>query len=444
MFKTLFTNVRVPFVRDVTTMQAGRLVMIGSSFLASVLYVRFLGLGGYGEYAVILAYTGTVGLFTNLGQQATTLTFFAEAYGRKDRGALARVFHYYLATAAGTTLLLVLLAIASPALTSWIYGRSNIGLLAGLVFISSICELPFIFVSIILQTVREIRLLTLLENTKSLFQMSTAVALLLAGLGVAGVLLGSIIAALSFSIVGIGLSFRLQRKYDLPTLREALGAGNVACFLRYSKDGFWIAIDKSLGNLYPNIFLFVFSTQVSPSVVGLLRLGMKLADLPSSFVLSSISRLASSAVPVMVGRGKTVLRASLITLAKHTAALHLAVSLAAAVVIPPLLPIVYGASFQPAVYPFLVILALNLLLAFHAVATPILRVSSQIYIAAYLSGIATVIGIGLFFALQFLVRPMLALYLALALYHLIIGLIYFPIAKTLRQETPNDGTHPLR
>ncbi|MDO8648448.1 MAG: hypothetical protein Q7R81_01565 [Candidatus Peregrinibacteria bacterium] len=92
MLTSLLRTTRLPFVRDVTTMQMGRLVTIGSSFIASILYVRFLGLGGYGEYAVVLAYTGTVGLFTNLGQQATTLTFFAEAYGRKDREAQAACF----------------------------------------------------------------------------------------------------------------------------------------------------------------------------------------------------------------------------------------------------------------------------------------------------------------------------------------------------------------
>src|SRR3989338_10490492 len=102
MFKTLLTISRVPFVRDVTIMQFGRLVTIGCSFLASILYVRYLGLGGYADYAVVLAYTGTVGLLTNLGQQATTLTFFAEAYGRKDRAALARVLQYYIVTAMGT------------------------------------------------------------------------------------------------------------------------------------------------------------------------------------------------------------------------------------------------------------------------------------------------------------------------------------------------------
>ncbi|MEK7591582.1 MAG: oligosaccharide flippase family protein [Patescibacteria group bacterium] len=433
MFKNLFIVARIPFVRDVTTMQMGRLVTIGCSFLASILYVRFLGLGGYGDYAVVLAYTGTVGLVTNLGQQATTLTFFAEAYGRKDRTAQAMVFNYYIVTSLAAAGLLILLALASPGITGWIYGKNSIGVLAGLVFLSSICELPFIFVSIALQTVREIRLLTILENSKTMTQLFVAVTFLSAGLGVTGLLMSSLVAAALFSFISLVLSLRIWRLYGLPSLGEAMHIGTTSHFWRYAKDGFWIAIDKSLGNLYPNIFLFAFSTQVSAAVVGLLRLGMKLADLPASFVLSSISRLASSAIPVMVGKGKETLRKSLIKLAKHTAALHFGVSIAAALVIPPLLPVIYGPHFQVAVYPFLVLLFLNLFLAFHALATPILRISSQIHIAAYLNAIATVTGIWLFFGLETVMRPLWALYISLTVYHIIIALTFIPVLKTLQR-----------
>ncbi|MDO8648446.1 MAG: oligosaccharide flippase family protein [Candidatus Peregrinibacteria bacterium] len=443
MIASLLRTARIPFVRDVTTMQIGRLVTIGSSFIASILYVRFLGLGGYGEYAVVLAYTGTVGLFTNLGQQATTLTFFAEAYGRKDREAQARIFHYYLVTAGGAAGLLLLLMALSPILTTWIYGRSIVGLLAGLVFLSSVFEIPFIFVSIVLQTVREIRMLTLLENAKTLLQIIVAVGLLASGVGVVGLLLSSLIASVCFSAVGIGLYAHLKSKYGLPSIPDALAAGRSTHFWRYMKDGFWIAVDKSLGNLYPNIFLFVFSTQVSAAVIGLLRLGMKLAELPSSFVLSGISRLASSAVPVMIGKGKTALRASLVKLIKHTAALHFGVSLAGALIVPPLLPFVYGEHFQPAVYPFLVLITLNLFLAFHAIATPILRISSQIHIAAYLNFVAIVVGVGLLLGLQEVMRPTLALYIALAAYHVIIALTFIPVVKTLRRATLQQGSNPL-
>ena len=439
MTKYLLQIVRIPFIRDVTTMQIGRLVIIASSFIASILYVRFLGLAGYGEYSVVLAYTGTVGLLTNLGQQATTLTFFAEAYGRKDYAAQTRVLHYYVLTSAGAALLLILLAFTSPMITKQIYGQTAVGTLASLVFASSICELPFIFISIVLQTTREIRTLTILENTKNLLQICIAVGLLMMGFGVPGLIASSLITAACFSLIGMMLYPGLRHRYGLPKFRSALRSGDLSHFWQYTKDGAWIAIDKSLGNLYPNIFLFTFSTQVSPAVVGLLRLGMKLADLPASFVLSSISRLASSAIPVMVGKGKNSLRSSLLRLTKHTAALHVGVSLLAALIIPPLLPLVYGPNFQPAVYPFLVILFLNMSLALHAIATPILRISSKIHIAAILNGIATLVGIGLFFGLETLMQPLWSLYIALTVYHCIIGLVFFPVMKTLGQMSQKDG-----
>src|SRR3989338_9099405 len=84
------------FVRDVATMQVGRMVTIGCNFAASILYARFLGIGGHGSFAVVLAFTGVFWLVTNLGQQITLTTFLAEAWGRKDKTAMREIAHYYI------------------------------------------------------------------------------------------------------------------------------------------------------------------------------------------------------------------------------------------------------------------------------------------------------------------------------------------------------------
>lgn len=424
------------FVRDIATMQVGRTVMIGCSFLSSIIYARMLGLGGYGEYAVVLAFTGTFGLFTNLGQQITTLTFFAEAYGRKDRTALAQILQYYLVLSACTALLLGLFAFFSPALTALIYKDSSVGQLARIVFLSSICELVFVYFSIALQTVRNIRLLTLLENAKTVLQLGLATWFLLLGYGVAGILWSWLIAAASFSALSCMLYPKLRADYDLPRVSEALSAGNKAALWKRTKDGLWIAADKSLGNLYPNIFLFVLSTQVQEAVVGSLRLAFKLGGLPASFGLASVGRLASSVIPTFAGRGRNILRRELRRLTTHTMAMHGFITLCGLLIVPPLLPMVYGEHFGIAVYPFIVIAVLNLSLAFHAIATPILRVYSKIWIAAVLSATGTLVGLGLFFyLLEQMLKPTWALYSALLGYHLIAILVFVPVVKIMKSTS---------
>ncbi|PIQ76869.1 hypothetical protein COU78_01055 [Candidatus Peregrinibacteria bacterium CG10_big_fil_rev_8_21_14_0_10_49_24] len=422
----------IPFVRDIATMQIGRMVLIGCGFLSSILYARMLGLGGYGEYAVVLAFTGTFGLFTNLGQQATTLTFFAEAYGRKDTKALAEILQYYLVLSLCAAVLLGLFALLAPILTGWIYDDRHIGELAGIVFVSSICELGFIYYSIVLQTVRNIRLLTLLENAKTVLQLGIAVWFLLQGYGVAGVLWSWLITAAIFSAASCILYPSLRAEHDLPRIGEALFAGTGRSLWKYTKDGLWIAADKSIGNLYPNIFLFALSTQVQESVVGSLRLAFKLGGLPSSFGLASVGRLASSVIPSVAGRGHDVLVKKLRQLAAHTVAMHGIITLCGLLIVPALLPVVYGEHFGIAMYPFVVIAILNLTLSIHILVTPILRVYSKIQIAAVLSAIGTVIAMAIFFPLSNALRPTWALYISLLAYHVIIGLVVFPVLRLIR------------
>jgi len=426
---------RSAFVRDIATMQVGRMVLIGCSFLSSIIYARFLGLGGYGHYAVVLAFTGVFGLLTNLGQQATTLTFFAEAYGRKDRTALAQILQYYIVLSACTAGLLLLFAVLAPLVTDRIYGNPEIGHLARIVFLSSICELIFIYYSIALQTVRKIRLLTLLENAKTVLQVGLATLFLVRGFGVAGILWSWIIASASFSALSCFLYPSLRAEYNLPHMYEALREGNASTLWKHTKDGLWIAADKSLGNLYPNIFLFALSTQVQESVVGSLRLAFKLGGLPASFGLASVGRLASSVLPTFAGKGHTALRTGLRKLTTHTLAMHGLITLCGLLIIPPLLPVVYGKSFGIAVYPFLVIAVLNVLLAFHAVTTPILRIYSKISVAAVLNAVGTVVALGLFFGLETVLKPTFALYIALLVYHGIIALV-FPTALKLIHRAP--------
>ena len=54
-------------------------------------------------------------------------------------------------------------------------------------------------------------------------------------------------------------------------------------------------------------------------------------------------------------------------------------------------------------------------------------------------GIEPAIGLGLFLGLGTMMRPLWALYIALAAYHLIIGLLLIPVLHTLRQMSNRSG-----
>ncbi|MBI3331435.1 oligosaccharide flippase family protein, partial [Candidatus Peregrinibacteria bacterium] len=404
------------FVRDVATMQVGRMVTIGCNFLSSILYARFLGIGGYGTYAVILAFTGVFGLLTNLGQQMTLTTFLAEAWGRRDKTAMREISHYYILLSIGTAALMGIMIVISPWITQRLYGDPLIGRLAGLVFLSSMFEFVFSFYTVALQTVREIRRLAILENAKTVVQLAAATILLILGYGVAGVLWSSVIAAGTFCVLTLLLFPSFRARHDFPRLAQMLRPMSFKKLWKYVRDGIWIAVDKSLGNLYPNIFLFILSMQATTGVVGLIRLAFKLADLPSSVGLNGISRMASTVLSALSGSG-AALRKNFLRLTKHTILIHGAISVAAMVLVPTFLPIVYGREFGVAAYPFLVIVALHILRGLHVSITPILRLYSKIYMATLTNLFSMALAAALFFVFEQTLGPTRALYVSLITYH---------------------------
>jgi len=426
---------KVPFVRDVATMQVGRVIGMFSSFLASILYARFLGIGGYGQYAVVLAFTGTLGVLTNLGQQATLTTFLAEAYGRKDKEGMRIASHYYVSISVLAAFVLLVMMIIAPLVTDALYQKPEIGMLARLVFLSSLLEFPFSYVAISLQVVREIRMLTIAENAKVVVQLGLAVLLLIMGFGVAGILAGSAIGASVFALLSFVLYPMVRKKHNLPSFGGMLKKADTSKLWKHWKDGFWIAIDKNIGNLYPTIFLFVLSMITNQSVIGLLRLAFKLADLPASFVLNSVSRLSGSVLPSVAGRGADVLRSTIRKLVTHSAGAMALATIGALVCVPVFLPIVYGENFRVAVYPFVIIVIMQMSYAFHSFATPILRMYSKIYYATILNVITMSATVSILLIGNSLTgKPTWSLYAALGLFHTMTLLIIPPTLKLMKQK----------
>ena len=423
----------IPFVRDVATLQLGRFVGIACGFATSIAYVRFLGLENYGQYAVIMAFAGVFGIITNLGQQATFTTFFSKSYGEKNSKQMQAIAQYYFYTSIIVALFLCILILLSPVLAGVLYDDHSIGYYARLVFISSVFELGFSYVSIVLQVTREIRLLAVLENTKIILQVSLAVALLWFGFGILGILLSSLIASMCFCILACCIYSPYARKYQLPSIGKICNPPHWSSVWQYTKAGIWIAIDKNIGNLYPTVFIFALSFIASTPVIGLIRLAFKLASLPASFALSSISRLASSVLPTVAGRSATELRQVAIRLSRYSITLHAAITIAGIIFVPIFLPYVYGPHTNVAAYPFIVFASLHITQALHAMITPIFRLHNKTYIPAIMNVIGMSLAVLVLCIAQTQIPVTRALYCSLAVFHIIILLSVFPAWKLLQK-----------
>ncbi len=408
---------QVPFVRDLLALQIGGVVAIGINLLTSIVYARVLGLQGYGVYAVVLAYTGTAGILLNWGQISALMTFFAEEYGKKDTKGMGTVLGYYLSVTALTSVLMLAFAWISPLFSSHIYANPQIGSLAQLAFGAMILNTIPAFFYAILQTVREIKLLAVVDQTTSLLQAGVCAAMVLLGKGVAGIFLGVITFQLLALPFYMELYRRLRKRYLLPSLRECFTLRGRK-WREYLGQGIWIGIDKNIGNLFPKSFLFILSTFTAPATVGLARIMFQLSGLPDMVLFNQAGQMASSILPTIAQKGRDTLRKNALRLLKHTVFFHTLISIAAAAAMPIVIPLLFSTKYDKAILPAVVLTLISIIPAFGVNDTALLRYFRRTYVSSAINALALLLCCGAFLLLINLVSPLQALIGVTTLFYL--------------------------
>ena len=161
------------FIKDTIVLQFASVFSTGLSFIASVVFARTLGVEGYSAYALIFAFVGIVGIFMNIGTNQSALTLLSEAYAQKDRDKARNILTYYVQVT-GTVLLVVGFSIIliSPFLTKFFYGDSTIGQLARVIILVDIIKIFFGMYIIVLQVIRQIKILAVIENINKVFYVA--------------------------------------------------------------------------------------------------------------------------------------------------------------------------------------------------------------------------------------------------------------------------------
>lgn len=396
------------FVRDVLTLQAGSVFGTGIAFVKSVLYARLLGIETFGVYALVLAFTGTAGIFVNFGQNQAALTFFAERCARKDRRGMGAVLRYYLLLSSIGACILLCLSLAAPALADMLYDDASVGALARLAFLAAIMGSFDTFFTMQLQAVRAIRTLTVLENCNALLQLLLAVSLLVAGHGVAGIFIGLGISNLVMLYVYATVARRRFRNSDLPTAREALRNGESVRPLL--KQGLWIAVDKNIGNLFPQSFFFALSLFAAPAIIGIAQLAFKISSLPKILLLPHIVRMSTTVLPAIRARedGPAALHRAWMLMVKHALAFHVLASAGALIVLPPLTLLLYGQAFSGVIRPMIWLLLIQILSALNVGNSPLFRMLGKAHIPALFGIVTLPLQLAAFVGLLHILPPLSA------------------------------------
>ncbi len=395
----------VPFVRNVLTLQAGSVVVTLIGSVKFYVYLWILGVDMYGIYAVTQAFTGTFGIFTNFGQNQAALTFFAEHYTRDDRSGMAAVMRYYLQLALLACVLLVIFIVLTPWLTTVFGYDPSIGWIAQLAFAALIAGSFDTMFSIVLQTTRAIKVMTVMETANVTLQFVLGVWLLLITRSPAGIFAAMLIGNVFMLGVYVSIYARMRRSHNLPTLREVLRAKH--SIRPYLGQGLWIAFDKNIGNLFPQSFFFVMSLYASPAVVGIANIAFKIANIPRTLLLPHIVRMSMTVLPAVEAKGKAVLRAACAKILKHSFLFHSLISFAALLGVPviawALAMLVHDWRILNALTPMLWMILIQIISGLNVVNAPLFRLLHKAYVPALWGVVALPVQLAFFaFLLQWM------------------------------------------
>ncbi len=358
LVKRFFYLFKKKFVKDAATLQLGSFIGTGLSILGSIIYARVLGVEGYATYALIFAFVSLLEIFVNVGTNQGALTLLAEAYASQDKQKIVDILAYYLKITILVSVLVGAIIIAiSPFLTTRLYSSSEIGKLARVIVLADITKVFFGMYIIVLQVVRRIKRLAIIENINKITYVVLPVSAVIFGLGLWGLVFGHLIAAvgfLAYSLVAYGL---LKVKEPLlPTWKEIIGNLGKVKVGYYFKFGFLIAVDKNLGSLYSTLPIFILGI-FNLEQVAFLKIAIAYAGLSSIFVGGSVSRLLSVQLPKSKLYSFKILKRDYVRSSVGTFLINIVVVVFFAFVASILIPLVYGLDYSSAValsYPLLI------------------------------------------------------------------------------------------
>lgn len=437
LLKHLLGLRRLPFVRDVLTIQAGSFLFMFASFFASVAFARFLGKDSYGTYAVVLAFTATVTTFFNIGQGQSLYVFFAEAFGKKDRDAMSAVLANFLMIATANMALLLLVAWWMPLLSTKLYGDSSIGYLAQLLCIFQISEIWNGMTNILLQSVRRIRFKVILEQSANLSYLGCAIIVLFLGGGVRDVILTQLVVSLAFLPASLFALAYIAKKDRLPGIREVLRVP-FKTSRQYLVQGLLMSAEKTIYNFFPQGIFFILSLFSPASTIGILRIAVQLANIPRSVLLPQAGDLSTVAFAKMKQQGVQAIRMNAAKLIKHALAFHTLLSLGAAFLYPLVIHYFYGWEYQEALSITWWLLLILLVSSLHITSSPLVRLYRKTWLSiliGLLNWLCTIAGLLLFVRI---VEPKTAFLFAYAIWQITPLLLLLYVFTILLKKPPSD------
>ncbi|MDB4978583.1 MAG: hypothetical protein JWM56_769 [Candidatus Peribacteria bacterium] len=412
--------------------------------MSSVAYARLLGVENFGMLAIISAFAGLLSIASSYGQETATATFAAEAIGKKDEEAIKRTLAYFLQASAISIAVLLCLAAMAPFIAIFVRGDETIGQYARLALLNATLQAPNVLSFLALQFERKIGRITLIENGIDALQLALSIFFITLGWNISGVLWGTLMIsaiAMPFHIYWYEQSARRQHLPSLFSLVPQLWFYKTGELFR---QGFWITLDRNVGsNLYPNLFYLLLGKYGSLRTIAYFRIAFRLANLPTSLLIPSITRMTAIAIPRIAATDSASLLKACRRLLIGTLGLSTVAIAGAAIIVPPLIH-VYGQEYTAATPIFLLLLPINFLMAAHVISVPILRVARRTWSITVVNILSILLGIGSFYILYPRLNAVYAVCVSIIIFHLTSLLVFLYLAHILKHWKPTSTLNNIQ
>ncbi|PJE59441.1 MAG: hypothetical protein COU84_00850 [Candidatus Portnoybacteria bacterium CG10_big_fil_rev_8_21_14_0_10_43_39] len=342
--------IKISFVRDVGILQTGKFFSVFLSVIGSIALARLLQPELYGIYGLVFAFVGLVGIFTDWGGSYASLTLLAEAYAQKDKEAIKNILTYFVKiTLLAIGILGILSIVFAPFLTDLIYQNSQVGQWARIILVAVFIGIFYNLLVIVLQSLRKIKKLTILESINKVAYLVFPVGLLWAGFGLAGVIWGHFISSFIFLILSFLIYSSLaQKKEYLPSFKEIFSNFGKIKINKYFKFGFLIALDKNIGRLIALLPVLILGYLTSPAEIGYFKIALGYITIPT-LVLGPISRLLMVQLPKSKSYGLDILKRHFFKTTLYSGAIATLMLIPFVVLAPFLINLFYGREYSPSI-----------------------------------------------------------------------------------------------
>lgn len=295
---------RIKFVQDTITLQAGQMVFTLVSVASFVFVVRGLGPEQYGIFQLVLTMHGLLLTFDLTGRAASTTTRLAEAIAARDGAEVRNLMGFFMQMS-------LLVAVVASTL-AFLFGTSFAAASYDNAFIGELMKYytltlfltPIYSLSLLTQqSTLAMRSYTFMENLSNLLEavLKIAVALLV---GTASAMIAVfLLSALFKAALGLLMYGRMRRRHPhlFPGVGEVLAISWRVSPRRYWKFGFALALDKNLSQLFTLLPVQLLGMWGGEAAAGFLKLGISAMQYPAMLLGGVLTNLATR-LPADVGQ----------------------------------------------------------------------------------------------------------------------------------------------